>query len=179
MVPETHQNPPLEYLIQSLSSSETLVSTFRGSTLKRLLVLAIAVTLPIVVFAVVSLASQLPDFFNPCMKWGISSESTLIVSQAGPCTIASGTSETIPQAMLRLTLIQGGILFAFCLGILGVVRSRPTFLMAASAILFLESVPFVFDGLFVLTLPPAAVFLWASKGRNIFSSLTNRRQSPS
>lgn len=89
--------------------------------------------------------------------------------------MATGTSETIPQAMLRLTLIQGGILLAFCLGILGVVRSRPPFLMAASAILFLESFPFVFDGFFVLTLPPAALFLWASKGRNLPSSLTERR----
>jgi hypothetical protein len=130
------------------------------------LLLVLAVTLPIVAFAVVSLAAQVPDFFNFCMSWGMSSGSALSVSPGGPCTTASGTSETIVQAVLRLTLIQGGIFLAFCLGIVGVVRPRPAFLVAASALLFLESAPLVLDGLFVLTLPPAAFFLLTSRERN-------------
>jgi len=138
------------------------------------LIIALAVALPIVAFSAVSLASQLPAFFDPCMSWGVSSGTPMIASPAGPCTTSGATSETIPQAILALSLIQGGILFAFGLGAVGAARYRPTLLKAASAILFLESIPFVFDGLFVLTLPPAALFLWASRARDSRpSSLTS------
>jgi hypothetical protein len=128
-----------------------------------LILLVLVATLPIAVFAVVSLVSQLPDFFNPCLKWGMASGGSISVSSAGPCSTAGGISETIPQAVLRLALIQGGILIAIGLGMVGFLRSRSPLLIAGSVILFAESVPFVFDGLFVLTLPPAVFLMWVAR----------------
>ena len=119
---------------------------------------------PIAVIAVISLIIQVPDFFNPCLKWGMSSGGSISVSSAGPCLTAGGSSETIRQAILRLALIQGGILTAIGLGLIGVLRSRSAPLIVGSVILFLESIPLVFDGLFVFTLLAAGSLLWSRRG---------------
>src|SRR5215470_9161019 len=111
--------------------------------------LPLILTVPIGLIALISLVGQVPDFFNPCLKWGMSSGGSISVSSVGPCSAAGGTSETIPQAIARLTLVQGGILTAIGVGLAGFLRSRPALLTAGSSILFLESVALVFDGLFV------------------------------
>jgi hypothetical protein len=59
------------------------LSAITGNQLMTRLLLVLAVTLPIVAFAVVSLAAQVPDFFNFCMSWGMSSGSALSVSPGG------------------------------------------------------------------------------------------------
>jgi hypothetical protein len=136
----------------------------RNDSSKLLLtLLALIVTLPVAIFAVASLVSQLPDFFNPCLTWGMPNPGTISVSSAGPCSTAGGISETIPQAVLRLALVQGGILIAIGLGMVGFLRSRSKLLTAGSVILCAESVLFVVDGLFVLTLPPAIFLMWVAR----------------
>src|SRR5262245_7633073 len=112
-----------------------------------LAIIAIAAILPIATFAAMSFVNQLPEFFNSCFTWGMVNGGTLTVSPAGPCTAAGGSSETIPQAILTLILIPGGILLASSMGVIGVFRSRQILMLASSMILFLESIPFVFDGL--------------------------------
>jgi hypothetical protein len=67
------------------------------------------------------------------------------------------------QAVLLLALIQGGILFAIGLGVVGFFRSRPRLVIVASVILIFESIPFVVDGLFVFTLLAAAALLWSRR----------------
>ena len=134
----------------------------RWSRSQRLLVpLALLATLPVSAFAIVSVASELPSFYNPCFTWGMGNGGTVVASAAGSCTSAGGSSETLPQAILRLILIQGGILFASFSGVVGVVRSNRLLIMAASIVLIFESALFVVDGLFVLTVPPASLFLWS------------------
>ena len=136
----------------------------RGDSSKRTLtLLALIMTLPIGVFAAASLASQLPDFFNPCLTWGMPNGGSISVSPGGPCPAAGGTSETMSQAAMRLVLVQGGILTAVGLGIVGFLLTRPSLLIGGSVILFAESVPLVLDGLFVLTLPPALFLLWVAQ----------------
>ena len=131
----------------------------RSRSPRRLTALALVALLPVVSFAVISLASELPQFFNPCFTWGMANGGTVEVSAAGPCTSSGGSSETIPQAIMRLALIQGGIILASLFGVAGIIRSGRNLILPAAIILFLESAPFVFDGLFVLTIPPAALFL--------------------
>jgi len=94
------------------------------------------------------------------MNWGIQSGGLAVVSLNGPCPMVRGISETRLEAIVRLTLIQGGILTAFGIGVVGVLRSHAWLVFAASAIFFLESIPLVFDGFFILTLPPACYLAW-------------------
>jgi hypothetical protein len=128
---------------------------------RALVLVALVASLPIASWAFVSVTSSLPDFFNPCFTWGMGSGGIVIVSPTGPCQSAGGSSETVLQAILRMILIQGGILLASTFGVIGVFRLRKSMILTASLILILESAPFVFDGLFVLTIPPAILFLWA------------------
>ena len=128
---------------------------------RRLVLVALVATLPIASLAVVSVANRLPDFFNPCFTWGMGSGGVVIVSPNGPCSSAGGTSDTVPQAILTMILVQGGILLAAAFGVIGVFRTSKSVIKTASVLLFLESAPFVFDGFFVLTIPPAILFLWA------------------
>ena len=129
-----------------------------------ILLATVLVSLPIAFIAITSLTSQVGNFFDPCMKWGLSAGGSVALIPGGPCsTGAQATSETVFGAALRLVLIHGGILLAAGLGILGVFRSRPTLVIVGSIILFGESVPLVFDGLFVITLLTAGFFLWTAR----------------
>jgi hypothetical protein len=133
-----------------------------------LLALALIVIMPIAILAVSSLANDMLNLVRPCFTWGLANGGSVMVSTGGPCTSAGGTSETVPQMLLRLTIIQGGILLGSVLGVLGVLRSRPILLVACSAILFLESLPLVLGGAFVLALPPAAFFMWRARAAGAF-----------
>jgi hypothetical protein len=130
--------------------------------------LALAVILPIAILAAVSFARDAVDLANPCYTWGAASGDSVVLPTRGPCTSSGGTSETIPQTLFGLTIIQGGILLGSVLGVLGVLRIRPTLLVVSSAILFVESIPLVLGGAFVLTMPPAAFFLWRASAAGAF-----------
>ncbi len=64
-----------------------------------------------------------------------------------------------------LGFVQVGILVAIVFGVLGVFRPSGKLLVAGATILFLESVPLVFDGLFVFTLLPGVLFLFVARER--------------
>lgn len=99
------------------------------------------------------------------MSWGMQA-AKLTISSDGPCRVVTGTSETMLQAAFRIILIQGGIVTGFGIGVVGMTSSKGWMIKIASTIFFLESFPFVFDGFFVLTLPPA-VFLAVTQGLHL------------
>jgi hypothetical protein len=76
----------------------------------------------------------------------------------------SGVGNSVPlsESILFLILIQGGLYSAMILGILGSLKSSRALMITAAVIFLLESIPFVFDGLFILTLPPG-FFLWNAR----------------
>ena len=115
---------------------------------------------PIGLIAVISLIFQVNDFLNPCFMWGMRS---LTISSNSPCSMVGGTSETMLRAILQLALVQGGILFAVGLGVVGFLRSHPRLVVVGSVILLFESIPLVFDGLFVFTLLAAVSLLWSMR----------------
>ncbi|MGI0091606.1 MAG: hypothetical protein ACREBS_07850 [Nitrososphaerales archaeon] len=85
-----------------------------------------------------------------------------------PCTMgAGGTSETISQAAIMLALIQVGILYGAILGASGIIRAHSKLTSFAAIILLAESVPPVFDGLFVFTIVAAGFFLRASRASEV------------
>lgn len=144
----------------------------RGLSLRILFVsLALSALLPIGILAVSSFTSDVLNLVNPCFTWGAISGGSVTVSTGGPCSSAGATSETIPQLLMRLTIIQGGIFLGAALGVVGVLRSRPIPLIISSAILCLESIPLVFGGAFVLTLLPAAFFMWQAKAGRCVSEV--------
>jgi DNA-binding HxlR family transcriptional regulator len=146
-------------LIRTVHETEPMqVARPGGSRLISLLPLLLIA--PIGLISVVSLILQVQLFFNPCITWGMASGGSISVSSGSPCSMLSGgMSETIPQAVLQLALIQGGILFALGLGVVGFFRAHPRLVIVGSLILILESIPFVVDGLFVFTLLAAAALL--------------------
>ncbi len=62
--------------------------------------------------------------------------------------------------LVRNALVPGGIFLGGALGVAGVVRGRLVLLEVGSAVLFLESIPLVLGGAFVLTLVPATFLTW-------------------
>ncbi|MGI0085036.1 MAG: hypothetical protein ACREBQ_08145, partial [Nitrososphaerales archaeon] len=83
--------------------------------------------LPAAVFGVVTLVYAIPIFFNHCVSFGSYGETTIVtpVSVAlGGCSSFTRISETVPQAVMGLVLIQGSVLVAAILGIAGIVYSR-------------------------------------------------------
>ena len=135
---------------------------------RQFVIVALVAILPIGILAVTSIAGDFADLVNSCFTWGTVSGGSITVSTGGPCSSAGATSETIPQMLERLAIIQGGILLAAGLGVLGVYGSRPTLLVISSATLFLESIPLVFGGAFVLTLLPAVFFGWRAEAAGAF-----------
>jgi hypothetical protein len=122
--------------------------------------IALVALLPIGMLLASSLATDARDVLNPCFTWGAVNGGSVVVSQGGPCTSAGGTSETIQQMLVRNALVPGGILLGGALGVAGVARGRLILLEVGSAVLFLESIPLVLGGAFVLTLVPAAFLTW-------------------
>ncbi len=131
-------------------------------------VLSIAVIVPIAIFAVMSLVTNLLNLANPCFSWGASS--AVVSTSPGACSSASSDSETILQMLTQLALINGGILVGGILGVLGFVTGRPLMLLIGSILLFGESAPLLFGGTFLFALLPAGffLFLWASRSHHIF-----------
>lgn len=129
-------------------------------------VLWILACLPILVVAVLTSVNLLSNLTSPCVFWGATG-TPVSVAQGGTCPSVQSFSETAQQAVFGLILIQGGILAGVALGIVGTLKSRPSFLLVASVILFAESIPLVFDGLFIFSVIPAALFVWSGRLRQI------------
>jgi hypothetical protein len=72
-------------------------------------------------------------------------------------------SDTKAEFLVKLILIPGGILFGALVGVVGVLGKSQAILISSFIILTLESPLLMFDGLFVLTLPPAVFFLWVAR----------------
>src|SRR2546428_12300769 len=98
--------------------------------------LAVVAILPITFIAVTTLFYEASDLINPCVHWGTGMSGSTAFALGGSCSVATSASETIPQAILRLTLIQGGILISAVLGVVGVVWSHPRGKLFSSIILF-------------------------------------------
>lgn len=105
-------------------------------------------------WALATAAAEVPDLWDPCRTWGMRNGGTLSPDQG--CPSRSGTSETKPEFLLRLTAIQGGCLVASLLSAWGSRRRDRTaqgLLAVAAAIAAVESA-LLFVGLsflFVLT----------------------------
>lgn len=79
------------------------------------------------------------QFFDPCLSFAD--------RPRPPCPNGySATSETVAGAALRLLLIQGGILAACAVGVVGIARGGPHVAGAGAGLLLVESVPLVFSG---------------------------------
>ena len=140
----------------------------QGLSQRKFVILALAAILPIGILAVTSIVGDVVDLVNPCFTWGAVNGGSITVSTGGPCSSAGATSETIPEMVARLAIIQGGILLGAGLGVLGISGSHPILLVMSSSILFLESIPLVFGGAFVLTLLPAIFFMWRAEETGAF-----------
>jgi hypothetical protein len=140
----------------------------------------VAVLLPVLMVSW-SLSQTLPQFSDPCFQWGISQRGSMHISPAGPCHAMGGTSETKAQAVVRLTLIHGGILIASLLAILGALWSRPLLSVLGAGLIFFESIPLIFSfawltvfvsGLFLLAARESAQVHGAAKlGMRLMGSL--------
>jgi|SRR5439155_396663 len=142
--------------------------SMQGLSQRKFVILALAAILPIGILAVTSIVGDVVDLVNPCFTWGAVNGGSITVSTGGPCSSAGATSETIPEMVARLAIIQGGILLGAGLGVLGISGSHPILLVMSSSILFLESIPLVFGGAFVLTLLPAIFFIWRAEETGAF-----------
>jgi len=125
--------------------------------------IAILAITPIATIMGVLIAGQLRELVNPCMNWGQANGGSIAVSSGGPCSPASATADTMTQFLVKLVLIPGGILFGALLGVVGVLGKSQALLISSFVVLSLESPLLMFDGLFVLTFPPAAFFLWVAR----------------
>ncbi|HEV2226151.1 MAG TPA: hypothetical protein VGR56_05025, partial [Nitrososphaerales archaeon] len=85
---------------------------------KQFVILALAAILPIGVLVVTSFEGDVVNLTNPCFTWGAASGSSITVSPGGPCSSAGATSQTIPQMLAMLAIIQGGILIGAAIGVL-------------------------------------------------------------
>jgi hypothetical protein len=111
------------------------------------------------IFAVRAIAMTVPHFSDPCFRWGSDASSrsrasftgTGIIRPGDPCQYYAATSETKTEAVVRLSLVPGVVLFAAVLGTIGVLGGRATRTLVASVFMLLEAVPLVF------TLAPLAI----------------------
>lgn len=112
------------------------------------------------IFALLSLGLEITHFFDPCFRWAGEGGAP----DRGQCpTNIQSTSETKLNALMRLSLIQGGILIAATIGLWGAIRNQPILPIVSAVILFLESIPLVFGGLAILTLFTSGMFAWSAR----------------
>jgi len=90
----------------------------QGLSQRKFVILALAAILPIGILAVTSIVGDVVDLVNPCFTWGAVNGGSITVSTGGPCSSAGATSETIPEMVARLAIIQGGSLLGAGLGVL-------------------------------------------------------------
>ncbi|MHB1262185.1 MAG: hypothetical protein ACYC2H_10785 [Thermoplasmatota archaeon] len=108
------------------------------------------------------LAIEVPDFWDPCMTWGMRSGDSL--SPDDSCPSRSGASETRLEAAFRLVAVDGTGLATAVLAVWGGWVRGWKMTLAASVLMIAETV-LLFFGLsfaFALTLGAGALFLVAA-----------------
>jgi hypothetical protein len=114
-----------------------------------------------------SLSRELPRFYNPCLEWGSPSHGYSTSGQArripsgAPCRVFERTTDTKTAAVLRLLIVQGGILIGTLLGVLGALRALPSMSVLGSGLLFLEAVPLIFSFAWLMVLASGLFLLVA------------------
>jgi hypothetical protein len=124
--------------------------------------IAILAALPALLLVTWSSSRTIPQFWDPCFQWGISHRGGMYVSPGGACRAMEGTSETKAQAVVRLTLVQGGILIASLLAILGALLSRPLLSVLGAGLVFFEAIPLMWSFAW-LTVFVSGLFLLAAR----------------
>ena len=111
----------------------------------RAVLIALVATLPLILLTAWSFSQMLPRLSDPCYHWGDSQPVVRVISPDSPCQSVEGTFQTKFQATLQLLLINGGILIAGALGILGASLGKPALTVLGAGLMFLESVPLIFS----------------------------------
>lgn len=123
------------------------------------LALIVYSAVPAIILAAGTLAIEVPSFFDPCLSWGQKSSGSVELPSEGSCAQGvSGRSDTKGEAVMRLLLIDGGILLGCALGILGLLKANLGLTLSGSAILIVESVPLALGFSWVLTAISAFLF---------------------
>ena len=111
------------------------------------------------------IATELPDFWDPCMEWGRGSDSGMLtVSPDDACPTRSSTSETRLQAAGRLAAVDGSTIVASVLASVAAWRRRPWPAAVAAFLMLVVSVLLVmgFSIAFPLTLAVAVLYAVAA-----------------
>lgn len=114
--------------------------------------IAVAASAIPVAFAVGTLATALPDFWDPCHKWGHDGGP---LSPGDGCDRVTATTETWGEAALRLALIQGTVLVACGVGLAGAWVDHRVPTAVAAVLLTLVTVPLLLGFGFAFVLPGA------------------------
>ena len=123
--------------------------------------LSVIGAVPLICFVALSLYKELPRLVvdDPCFVWGQTNTTQLSVGRP-PCEyFMSGTSETKAGAVVRLTIIQGTILGATVLALVGSFKRRPVLCAVGFLMIAVVSVPLMLGGLGIATLVCASFFL--------------------
>jgi hypothetical protein len=132
--------------------------------MEALRVAVIAVGAVLGVLAIVAAATEIPSFWDPCKTWGPDSGGTMSLSPGEACRGKSATSETKPQAVLRMTAVFGTATVAGGLAIWAAARRAAAPAGVAAGLLAFES-GLLFLGIsaaFGLTLAGAILFFIAA-----------------
>jgi hypothetical protein len=122
--------------------------------------LAVIGAVPLLWFVAMSLSREVPRLLvdDPCYLWGQTSSAAISVGRS-KCTIVEATSETKAAAVARLAAIQGTVLVATVLALVGSFRGRRRLCVAGFAMLFVVSMPLLLSGLGMATLACAVCFI--------------------
>ena len=93
---------------------------------------------------------------DPCFVWG---PSIALSAEARPCLHMEGTSQTKAGAIATLAIVEGGLLSAAVLALIGAFTGRRRLCATAIGIVFVISVPLLLSGLGMITLLCALCFL--------------------
>src|SRR5713226_10434406 len=127
-----------------------------------LLCLSLLVILPVLMLAVNAIAFNLSTLLDSCQGWGAGG-GAISRLPAGGCTTTASQSEMLPVILLT-TVVPGGMILGSVMGVLGILRTRPWFLILSFVILALESPFLLFEGwLAVFPLIPASFFLLVTR----------------
>jgi hypothetical protein len=122
--------------------------------------LAVAGAIAPVFLAAVSLIGEIPRFVDPCVEW----ETTSGLHEFDPASLVrchgrmSGTSDTRLRAAVRLIVVQGGMLAACAVAIVGAFRYRLRLVVLAFAFMLLITAPLAVGNFGMLTLISAVCF---------------------
>ena len=128
----------------------------------RRVIIALLGAFPVVILATWSGARILLQFSDPLFQWELPRAVSGHVSTDVPYSRVRGTSDTKLKAAVRLALVQGGILIASVLGVLGALLRRSWLSALGTVLMFLESVPLMFSFSW-LTALAGGLFLWSAK----------------